>query len=191
MSNPFTPISTQYISFDNTLFNPIFLPKVLHVDDPASDALIAFKTTQPVIVDKKTSITECRSLLENSVLPIAFVVDGKQHLLGLLSLKKIKSELPIKQLESSRLHREELTVQSVVTPIKNIPTVEYQRLERAKVGHIISTFEAEKICYLLVSEQQGEQQRIKGLFWANTIEQMTGQKIRIPNETVNVFHSTN
>lgn len=109
------------------------------------------------------------------------VFDREKNLTGLMSLEQILGEKPVKMIESRRVERKDVRLSSVMSPLKNIAVIDFEKLKHAKVGHIVATLKAVQRYYLLVIERDAMSNKsiIRGVFLASTVTKLVGKHIKI------------
>ena len=174
MSKEYTSLSVTCLKPDNCIAEYVYLPKVVHLDDNAIDALIDFQNMKPLIIDATKP-------MEASDLHVVLATNQKEQLLGLLSLEQILSEKPVKMMESRRVERKDMIIRSVMTPLEEVAAINIDKLTHAKVGHIVSTLQKFQRYYLLVFEDDeiSGKKVIRGVFLASAMSKLLGKRINI------------
>jgi CBS domain-containing protein len=183
MTTDFSTLPIEHITSTECVAKYIDLPQIVHIDDSATDVLLDFKKMKPLTMNKDALMMDAREMMQRENMDFILVQDKNEQLVGVLSLKEILSEHPIKAMETRRVSRDEVLVYSVMTPIEEVHAINVKKLKHAKVGHVIATLKKLQSYFVLVIEQDMEKNNgkktIRGIFIAAQINRLTGSKIRI------------
>jgi CBS domain containing-hemolysin-like protein len=107
---------------------------------------------------------------------LLMVIGEDQQILGLVTSYDIQGEKPIKIVESSRVQRERIRVEEVMTPQSEVKVLDMLSVRDAQVGHIVETLRELALRHILVVEHDGPTgvQRVRGLFSASQIAKQLG-----------------
>lgn len=154
-------------------------PEVIHLEDPALDALVDFKIMFPVTVSPRTSISAALIDMKVGGVHLLLVTDEKEKVVGLISSEDILGEKPVKIIQERRLSRNDIEVAAIMTPQQKIIAFDRYELRYAKVGDIIETLHKYQQHYALVVEVNTEtqQQTVCGLFSSHRLSKQLGQDI--------------
>jgi CBS domain containing-hemolysin-like protein len=172
MTTDYAHLNTSNVQASEVLLKYYDLPKVVHLEDPAHTVMIDFARHAPLTFAKTSPMYVARRAMEARNIPFIFALDAEQQVAGLLSLKHILSEEPIKMIEENRVIRSEVLIRSVMTPLSEIPVIELHKLDLAKVGHILKTLEREHHECLLVVESVGDKKSLRGIFLQSELNKL-------------------
>jgi hypothetical protein len=177
MTTDYTQLSTFRLEPSVIVLNYVSLPKVVHLTDPATTAMMDFANNPPLTFDKTAPMMMARRAMEARSIPFVFVLNAEQQVTGFLSLKHILSEEPIKMIEEDRVMRSEVLISNVMTSLAEIPTIDSTKLELAKVGHILKTLEhAQSECILVVDHTaQHDKKSLRGIFLLSDLNKLLGK----------------
>lgn len=182
MSKKFPALTISTIKPDECIAEYIYLPKVVHLDDDAIEAMIDFRLVKPLIFAKTELMMEAYRTMELSDLHVALVLDSDKQLVGLISLEQMLGERPVKMIESRRVERKDVHLVSMMSPLENVVIVDFDKLKHAKVGHVVATLKAVQRYYILVVERSsgdGEKRIVRGVFLASHLSRLLGEHITI------------
>jgi hypothetical protein len=114
---------------------------------------------------------------------LLFVIDAESRLVGLVTSVDIVSEKPMLVIQKrdgqfSAGARAQLRVADVMAPVANWRVLDFSKVERARVGDILATFEREGLRHLLVIERiDAGRPMVRGLFSATEFERILGIRI--------------
>ncbi len=140
------------------------LPELVHLDDPATMAMIDFQKTPTAILPADLSIEH--ALNEMQVLDVhALLIAADDGLLqGIISSSEILGEKPIQIIQQKRISREKILVKMVMTKIADIPAFSFETIEYARVGNVVNTLNSLNKPYALVIDTHDKNNKIRGLF---------------------------
>jgi predicted transcriptional regulator len=166
MTTEYSVLEVGHVNPEQSVASPVYLPKIIHLDDPAVEVMIDYHKTKPITADMEQPMFKTRQALEKESLHIALVYDEKQKIVGMLSLQQILSENTVKLIEANRVLRKEVLTRHVMTPLADVCFLTLAQLRHAKVGHIIATLEKLKKCYVVVMEEDSNTQvlHLRGIF---------------------------
>ena len=172
MTTDYAHLNTLTIPASDLLLKYYDLPKVVHLEDSAATVMSDFAHHAPLTFDKTSAMFMARRAMEARNIPFIFALDAEQQVAGFLSLKHILSEEPIKMIEEHRVVRSEVLIRHVMTPISEVPAIDRGKLELAKVGHILKTFEHERCEAVLVVESIGDKKSLRGIFLQSEVHKL-------------------
>ncbi len=182
MSKKFPALTIGTIKPDECIAEYIYLPKVVHLDDDATEAMIDFRSVKPLIFTKTELMMTAYRTMELSDLHVALILDSDKHLVGLISLEQILGEKPVKMIESRRVERKDVQLSSMMTPLENVVVVDFDKLKHAKVGHVVATLKAIQRYYILVVEHSDDNDAkkvVRGIFLTSYLSRLLGKHITI------------
>jgi len=144
---------------------PIELPPIIHVDDPAAHSFVDFERYRPPLISTYRSLDDARAEMELFNLPVLLVTDIDKNVIGIITSEDILGEKPVKLSQEKRIPRSEIEVEMIMTPLREVPTLDSQELTHAKIGHIIQTLREVNQHTLLVKQDN----KLKGYFSASII----------------------
>jgi Mg2+/Co2+ transporter CorB len=181
MTKEYTELTISHLNSEQCHAEYIYLPKIVHLEDPALEALIDFETNHPISFDLATPLHEARQAMEHSRNHIVLVFDHQQKLVGAISLEQLLSRKVIRLIEEFRVERKDMLLRHVMMPLEQIPAVNYDELEHAQIGHVVTTLTKENANYLLVYQKSVDHPklRIKGVFLASELGRLLGKHLQI------------
>lgn len=144
---------------------PVELPAIIHIDDPATATLVDFDRLRPPVISTYRSLGDARAEMDLFNLPVLLVTDLDKQVIGIITSEDILGEKPVKLSQEKRIPRSEIEVEMVMTPIRDVPIIDAQDLVHAKVGHIIQTLREVNEHTLLVTKDN----KLAGYFSASII----------------------
>ena len=177
MTTDYTHLNTFTVTPEDTRLMYANLPKIVHLEDPATAAMNDFATNVPLAFLRTELMMKARRAMEAREQHFVLATDTSAQVVGVLSLKHILGETPIKMIEENRVVRSEVLIRNVMTPMTDIPVIDLTKLQLAKVGHILTTLEHLKSEYLLVVESLPNQDKksLRGIFLASDLNRVLGK----------------
>ena len=138
------------------------LPDLVHLDDPATNAMWDFNTERLQTVPQDLLLSGALKELETTRSHHLLVVDkdGKT-LLGIANGNDLLGEKPIKWLQETGNDRDNLKICLLMTPINEATIIAAKGIDSAKVGNIVHTFQEHKKPYIIVLNDDNT---VRGIF---------------------------
>jgi CBS-domain-containing membrane protein len=138
------------------------LPVIVHLDDPATDAMWDFNTERLQTVPKDLLLSGAIKELEATHSHHLLVVDhdGKT-LLGIANGNDLLGEKPIKWQQDTGNDRSQLKVCLLMTPVTQATIIAAKNIDSAKIGNIVHTFQDKKTPYIIVLN---DDHTVRGIF---------------------------
>lgn len=173
MNKSFHAIPTHKLDKLCLPIQPVELPPIIHIDDPATASFVDFERHRAPTISTYRSLGDARAEMEIFNLPVLLVTDIDKQVIGIITSEDILGERPVKLSQETRIPRSEIEVAMVMTPMHEILVIDSQDLLHAKIGHIIQTLRETTQHTLLVSKDN----KIQGFFSASIISNQLGTVI--------------
>ena len=158
----------------------------LTLAESAVAAMVDFARTCPVTTHKQRHIDDALKDMIAAGVRTLIVLD-KGAVVGLITSYDIQGERPLQFLQSGEcihgtcLHRD-ITVDDIMTPLAQLPVLDYATVLDARVGDIHETFKASSQRHLVVVEQRDSGvTRVRGLISLTHLERRLGVSIGAPS----------
>lgn len=163
------------------------LPKITHLDDPATTVMINFAHTPAHTISMEASIDDALNEMKIHGVHLLFVVDEKEQAKGLIASEDILGELPIKIIQDRRIPRSKIRVKMVMVPLKKMIAFDIEDVDRAKVGNIVNTLKSQSKHYALAIKKDRKKEIIRGIFAsAHITRQLHTEIMNSTNKTQSV-----
>lgn len=161
-------LPTTTIQTNSTMLNANELPELVHMDDPAMSILIDFTKTPPYIIKPNETLDHAINEIEINQTHLLLVINNDGFFEGIISSEDVWGEKPIKLIQERRIHRDQVTVKMIMTPLSEITALDFGVIQSAKIGNIVKTLSLHKQYYVLVTSSSTNQQApiIRGIFTA-------------------------
>jgi CBS-domain-containing membrane protein len=179
MPKTYQSLPTLPLKADSPYYHTGELPELIHLDDPALSAMLDFKQTKAITIAPTAYIQEAELEMKACNVHLLLVIDEESQVVGLISSEDLLGEKPVKLIQEKHLSRAELRVRLVMTPQKEIVTLDYNDLKLAKIGHIVQTLKQAKQHYALVVylHPVNKQQTVRGLFSLSQLSRLLGLNV--------------
>ncbi len=160
-------------------YHPYELPEVIHIDDPALNALVDFKYIKAEIIGTEDPIDVALISVKKCPYHALLVVNHEHRVLGLVSTEDLLGEKPLQVIQERRLPRADISVGLIMTPQSSLIAIDIEELRHAKVANVIATLHAYKQHFALVvkvDEKTGTHV-IRGLFSITQMSKQLGRDV--------------
>ena len=155
------------------------IPEITHIDDPALDVLIDFKSVKAITIRQNAPITDARAKMQACGVHMLLVINQEHGVIGLITSEDILGEKPVLAAQEKFISRAEVKVSMILTPIEKIIAISYETLRLAKVAHIIQTLNQGKQHYALVIDHKDNTNNliIRGMFSLSQISKQLDKNV--------------
>jgi CBS domain containing-hemolysin-like protein len=140
---------------------------VLSLQSPALAVLTDFTQQNPLMMEQNTSIDEAREIMKRTHTKLFLVIDVQESFRGVITLDDLVSEKVMKKMRASQLRRDELTVQSVMTPKNRLQAIDFKIFQQATVGDLLARMKKYGEQHMVVVDTSDDS--IRGLVSAHGI----------------------
>lgn len=147
--------------------------------DPALMVMTDLRVVPPVTIGPDVSLEEAHQHMMQRGVRLLFVVDGEDHLLGLITATDILGEKPLQHIERHGGRREDIRVRDIMTPHDELDALSLADVLRARVGDVVATLQACGRQHALVVERLASSgwQQVRGIFSSTQIARQVGMPI--------------
>jgi hypothetical protein len=165
------------------------------LNDPAAVVFTDLRVAPGVVVPATEPLAETRRLMQLAGVRMAFVVDVAERVIGMVVLADLQGERPTLEARMRSVALRDLSVTEVMTRVAECSAVDMGHIARARIGHVVATFQATGQRYLIVTEQHRDETGaahtvIRGLFSANRVERALGHPIEVELRSRNFAEMT-
>ena len=163
------------------------VPEPVALEDPALRVMTDFRSVTAVVILPGDGVNEAHRRMIQRGVRLLLVVDQDRQVVGLITATDILGEKPMQVVTDRGMRREELLVRDIMTTQQSLQAIDLSDVQRAKVGHIVTTLKQSGRQHALVVEQDvARSQTVRGLFSATQIARQLG--VAIPtNEIARTF----
>lgn len=156
-----------HIIENNALPIPSYqLPEVVHLDDPAYSVMTDFSKKTPLSIQWDADIATALQDMKIYERHLLLVRSEDNQIIGLIASEDILGEKPVQIQQERRISRENITVKMLMTPIKDLISIEYDDVLHHRVGNIVATLRQQTQHYAAVISQPEDSNspQLRGLF---------------------------
>lgn len=153
------------------------LVRSARLEDRALPLLTDLRFSALVVASHRDGLDETLHVMLRAGVRMAFVSGPTGDLVGMVTADVLMGERPVVRALSDRIQHDELTLADVMTPLTQWEVSDMHHVRHAQVGDIVATLREHGLRYLLVTEVQGGQIALRGLFSAKRLEMALGQTI--------------
>jgi len=175
---PYTRLPSRNLDKSAGLLRPAcVLPDRVGLDNPALDVMTDFRRMTAFIATPGDTIRQAEERMIRRKVRLLFVMDGHDHVAGLITNTDIHGEKPMQIVQSRGIRRDELVVADIMTPVERLEAVDYDDIAHARVGHVLETLKSRGRQHALVIETTEGRQMVRGLLSLSQLCKQLGVSI--------------
>ena len=128
------------------------VPEVVRLTNPALDAMTDLRRVKAVTITPTASVNTALQKMIYAEVRLLLVTDAEDIILGVITARDIMGEKPVNYAAESRVPRDAVLVEHVMTPAAHIQVLKISDILRASVGDIILTLKEANRQHALVVE---------------------------------------
>lgn len=154
---------------------------------PALEVMTDLTQVKTATTSPATSLHQCEQEMIYQGVRMLFVVEEMPAILGLITTTDLQGDRPLRVVQERRIHRDELCVADVMTPLEVLDAIEFDSMKIASVGNLVATLKRFGRNHLLVVDgPPGGPERVRGVISRAQIERQLGENIDV-TEVANSF----
>lgn len=156
------------------------LPDKVTCDSPAPEVMTDLTRVKAVTITSGVPIDAALQKMIHAEVRLLLVVDARNTLLGLITARDIMGEKPVSLIAKTRMAREEILVEHIMTPKEKIQVLPLEDVAKARVGDLILTLKEAGSQHTLVVEKHGpgKDEFVRGIFSTTQIGKQLGVDIQ-------------
>ncbi len=157
-------------------------------ESPALQVMTDLSQSRLVAIRTDASLDEAQDLMLRAGVRMLMVIDDHAHVVGLITPRDINGEKPIHFASEERVTRDRIQVGDIMTRKSRMDVLQYQHVEKARVGDIILTLRESARQHAIVVQPNpgGDEMLLRGLFSITQIGRQLGIEIE-PTGAVQSF----
>jgi CBS domain-containing protein len=163
------------------------LPERVKLDNPALDVMTDFRRMTAFIASPGDTLQQAEAQMIRRKVRLLFVMDAEDQVAGLVTSTDVYGEKPMQVVQSRSIHRYEVLVSDIMTPVDRLEAIEFVDLTHASVGHVLETLKARGRQHALVVETTGTQKLVRGLLSLSQLCKQLGVVVET-TEVAHTFH---
>ena len=184
MERSYLPLASHGMDPDTGFHLPVLSEaKRVSLDDPATEVMTDFRRVRAITVPPSVTMEYAAQRMRANRVHLLLVADENNRVLGLVTSTDIEGDKPVRLVHDRGLRREEITVGDLMTPRARLEVIEFEDVERARVGHVVATLKAVGRQHAMIVDRDAEgRQKVRGLFAVSQL----GRQLGAPIQTVEI-----
>ncbi len=172
-------INTLQLQSSDTILKSHNMPELVYLDDPAFTVMIDFCQSPVFTIKESVTMTDAMHEMAFHGTHLMLVVNADNHVKGLLTSEHLLGEAPIKVVQQTRLSRDTIQVDMLMTPLEQIPAFNIDDIEKARVGNILTSLHKIDSPFALVVRIMEDGEKIlRGCFTTSQISRQLHHNVR-------------
>ena len=171
----YPPLPTSHLDPSAGLVRPVCeLPEHVELTHPALDVMTDFRRMTAFIASPDDTLDQAEARMIRRKVRLLFVLDGEDRVAGLVTSTDIHGEKPMQVVQSRGIHRNEVRVTDIMTPVDLLEAIDYDDLSHATVGHVLETLISRGRQHALVFESANGKKMVRGLLSLSQLGKQLG-----------------
>ncbi len=150
------------------------------LDSPAIEVMTDLSIVTPATTHSHTLLKQANQQMITRAVRMLFVVDQNQQLEGIITSNDILGEKPLQFAQRVGCSTSEILVADIMTPLGQIQILDFDDIERARVGNIIETLKRSGRHHALAAEKlENGQQQVCGIFSLSHISRLMNSQVEV------------
>lgn len=159
-----SPLPTSHLDISAGLLRPTcILPERVKLTQPAIDVMTDFRRMTAFIAHPDDTLQQAEARMIRRKVRLLFVMDVEDRMAGLVTSTDIFGEKPLQVVQSRGIHRNEVRVVDIMTPVDLLEAIDFDDLSHANVGHVLETLKSRGRQHALVFENADGKRMVRGL----------------------------
>lgn len=162
------------------------LPERVKLTHPALDVMTDFRRMTAFTASPDDTLNEVEARMMRRKVRLLFVMENDDQVAGLVTSTDLYGEKPMQVVQSRGIHRDEVRVADIMTPVDRLEAVDFDDIAHARVGHVLETLKARGRQHALVIEHTAGGQMVRGLLSLSQLSKQLGVTVET-TEVANTF----
>ena len=159
------PLETLPLQAGVNVTRPVEPPRLVHLDDPATDVMTDFSKVIPITTTADATIDDALEIMKNQGVRLLLVMNAEEQIIGIITAADIQGNKPIERVQELRISHADITVAMIMTPQSDIQGLPLAQVKHFQVGHIAETLRQLECLHILVMDSDANnKQTVCGLF---------------------------
>lgn len=150
------------------------LPERVKLTHPALDVMTDFRRMTAFTASPDDTLHEVEARMMRRKVRLLFVMENDDQVAGLVTSTDLYGEKPMQVVQSRGIHRDEVRVADIMTPVDRLEAVDFDDIAHARVGHVLETLKARGRQHALVIEHTAGGQMVRGLLSLSQLSKQLG-----------------
>lgn len=157
-------LPTSHLDKSAGVLRPVcVLPDRVKLTHPAIDVMTDFRRMTAFIAHPDDSLQQAEAHMIRRKVRLLFVMDAEERMAGLVTSTDIYGEKPMQVVQGRGIHRDEVRVSDIMTPVDMLEAIDFDDLSHASVGHVLETLKSCGRQHALVFESANGKKMVRGL----------------------------
>lgn len=139
------------------------LPERVKLTHPALDVMTDFRRMTAFTASPDDTLQEAEARMMRRKVRLLFVMENDEQVVGLVTSTDLYGEKPMQVVQARGIHRDEVRVADIMTPVERIEAIDFDDLAHATVGHVLETLKSSGRQHALVFETSADRKMVRGL----------------------------
>jgi CBS-domain-containing membrane protein len=179
MNNSYSPLTSHPLKPGADFARPTqVFPQNVTLNDSATNVMTDLRSVSVVNVRARTSMEKANAKMIRYGVRTLLVLDEADKVAGLLTASDVLGEKPVRFLQQVGGTHADIMVSDVMTVQSDLEVLSYEDVLKANVGSILATLKKSGRQHaIVVEENAGGGQTVRGLFSATQIARQLGVRI--------------
>lgn len=182
----YKPLSQAAIATSGCFVLDAHKPSPVRADSPALEVMTDLARIPAATISPDDLLNDAHQMMLLRGVRMLLVSGSDGRIRGVVSANDLLGERPVLVAQQRSMRRNELRVGDVMTSVEQMEVINIDEVNRAEVGHIVSTLRAASRVHALVVETRDGKQVLRGIFSATQIARQLGISV-VTHEAARTF----
>lgn len=150
----------------------------VELGDPAMSVMTDFSLVTAHKIGPLQTIEVARGTMIHQGVRMLFVVDGQNHILGLITASDLTGEKPMQITRIQGIQHSDVLVKDIMTPREKLEVLCMDDIQKASVGHVVATLQKQGRQHALVAERRNDRSQVlRGMFSASQVSRQLAMQV--------------
>jgi len=150
----------------------------VELGDPAMSVMTDFSLVTAHKISPLQTIEAARATMIHHGVRMLFVVDGQNHILGLITASDLTGEKPMQIIQIQGIQHSDVLVKDIMTPREKLEVLCMDDIQKASVGHVVATLQKQGRQHALVAERRNDRSQVlRGMFSASQVSRQLAMQV--------------
>lgn len=171
----YSRLPTSHLDHQAGLLRPACeLPERVKLSHPALDVMTDFRRTTAFTATPDDTLEQAENRMMRRKVRLLFVMENEDKVVGLVTSTDLYGEKPMQVVQSRGIHRDEVRVADIMTPVDHLEAIDFDDLAHASVGHVLETLKSSGRQHALVFETSEGRKMVRGLLSLSQVAKQLG-----------------
>lgn len=150
-------------------------------DSPAARVMTDLTQVAAVVIDPQATMETGHEMMQQRGVRMLLALHEDGTLAGLITATDILGEKPMHLVRDRRVHHSDLLVADLMTPTSRLDAFDWKAVQHASVGSVVARLQLARRQHALVTQTEGDQTRVRGIFSLSQIARQLGVPLQLPD----------